>query len=227
MPTKPAKQRPVRDERYNRFKLAAEQVFAERGYDGTTIREIARRADCNLGMLSHYWKTKQALFTEIFRDRFVCIFEYQMAGFSEMERRAAAGIMPNVREVLTCLIESIFLSIQGTDETDNLSRLVFGRALLDPSPEIEEAMAALFTPASQKLFTLLRQANPAINDAEFYWRTLCVIGSFSFADGFATRLTRFINPASEDTEINWRHVATYLINFLVAGMQADASVVAR
>ena len=217
---RPAKQRPVRDERYNRFKLAAGQVFAERGYDGTTIREIARRADCNLGMLSHYWKTKQALFSEIFRDRFTCIFDYQMTGFTDIAQRASAGARPEVRAVLQCLIESIFLSIQGTDEHDTLSRLVFGRALLDPSPEVDEAMAELFTPASRLLFDLLRQSSAAINDTEFYWRTLCVIGSFSFADSFATRLTRFIQPSTAETGINWRDVAVYVTNFLVAGMQA-------
>ena len=220
-PTRPPKQKPVRDERYNRFKAAAEQVFAERGYDGTTIREIARRAECNLGMLSHYWKTKQALFTEIFRDRFACIFEYQMRGFTAMEERARDGQAPSVREVLSCLIEAIFLSIEGTDEAAALARLMFGRALLDPSPEVEEAMAALFSPASAKLFQLLRAANPAVSDAEFYWRALCVIGAFSFADGFATKLTRFISPFPGGSEgIDWRDVAGYVVNFLVAGMEA-------
>ena len=40
---------------------AAEQVFAERGYAGTSTREIARRAGVPFGALHYYWGSKKLL----------------------------------------------------------------------------------------------------------------------------------------------------------------------
>lgn len=219
---KPKKARVLR---YERFKQAAEEVFAERGYDGTTIREIAKRANCNLGTLSHYWNTKQALFAEIFQERFKAVFEYQMAGFNKLEAEYEKTNLINARDIIKYLVESIFVGFQGGRENEILSRKVFGRAVLDPSPEVDEAMASFFTPASAKLFDLLRKSCPHIGDNEFYWRTLCVIGSFSFVDTFSDKLTRYIKTDKDngDEKTYWHEVAEYVTNFLVAGIYSEPS----
>lgn len=41
---------------------AARELFAERGFDGTTIREVATRADVDAALVHHYFGTKQQLF---------------------------------------------------------------------------------------------------------------------------------------------------------------------
>ncbi len=46
---------------------AAIAVFAERGYQATTMDEIAERAGVSKGMLYIYFKNKEALFSAVFR----------------------------------------------------------------------------------------------------------------------------------------------------------------
>jgi AcrR family transcriptional regulator len=43
---------------------AARQLFAERGFDRTTMRVIARRAGVDPALISHYFESKEALFLE-------------------------------------------------------------------------------------------------------------------------------------------------------------------
>ncbi len=45
---------------------AAEEVFHEKGYDGTRMQEVADHAGINKGLLHYYFKTKDALFEAIF-----------------------------------------------------------------------------------------------------------------------------------------------------------------
>jgi AcrR family transcriptional regulator len=45
--------------------LVAEELFAEFGYDGTSIRMIAQKADINIAMISYYFGSKELLFTEL------------------------------------------------------------------------------------------------------------------------------------------------------------------
>ncbi|MFF4183486.1 TetR/AcrR family transcriptional regulator [Streptomyces sp. NPDC001691] len=44
---------------------AARDLFAERGYEGATVREIAERAGANQALLFRYFGSKQGLLTEV------------------------------------------------------------------------------------------------------------------------------------------------------------------
>ena len=45
---------------------AAEEVFHQKGYDGTRMQEVADHAGINKGLLHYYFKTKDVLFEAIF-----------------------------------------------------------------------------------------------------------------------------------------------------------------
>ena len=49
-----------------RIREVAREQFVTRGYDGTTIREIARQVGCDSAMVSYYFGAKQRLFRECF-----------------------------------------------------------------------------------------------------------------------------------------------------------------
>ena len=46
---------------------AACELFAQQGYDGTSIREIASAADVNVAAVNYHLQNKKALFWEVFR----------------------------------------------------------------------------------------------------------------------------------------------------------------
>lgn len=49
--------------------LAAEKLFAEKGFEGTSTREISREANVNISMISYYFGSKEKLFEKIFEFR--------------------------------------------------------------------------------------------------------------------------------------------------------------
>jgi len=61
-PEAPARDRPDRtSDTRERIVALALKVFAERGFDGAKTREIAHRADVNLGLIKYYFDTKEGL----------------------------------------------------------------------------------------------------------------------------------------------------------------------
>lgn len=48
------------------IKRVAESQFIARGYDGTTMRSIAKGAGCDPAMVSYYFRSKQRLFRDCF-----------------------------------------------------------------------------------------------------------------------------------------------------------------
>jgi AcrR family transcriptional regulator len=51
-----------------RILAAAEAVFAARGFDGASTREIAARAGVNISSLHYHWASKEALYVAVFHD---------------------------------------------------------------------------------------------------------------------------------------------------------------
>ena len=47
----------------------AEKLFAEKGFEGTSIREISKEANVNVSMISYYFGSKEKLFEKIFEFR--------------------------------------------------------------------------------------------------------------------------------------------------------------
>ena len=57
-----------------RVLLAAEQAFAEAGYEGATMADIAARASVSTGNVYRYFESKEALFREAIPDAFAATF---------------------------------------------------------------------------------------------------------------------------------------------------------
>jgi AcrR family transcriptional regulator len=51
-----------------RILAAAEEVFAHRGFQGASTREIAGRAGVNISSLHYHWESKERLYFTVFRD---------------------------------------------------------------------------------------------------------------------------------------------------------------
>jgi len=53
-----------------RILTAAEEVFAARGFQGASTREIAVRAGVNISSLHYHWESKETLYFTVFRNIF-------------------------------------------------------------------------------------------------------------------------------------------------------------
>ncbi|MCO6176064.1 TetR family transcriptional regulator [Flavobacterium sp. NRK F10] len=71
----------------------AETLFAEKGFDGTSIRDIAKAADINIAMISYYFGSKEKLLEAIVLNRISAmrlmlanLFEENISPIEKMEK---------------------------------------------------------------------------------------------------------------------------------------------
>lgn len=60
----------MRDLRSARILAAALRLFADKGLAATKISDIAAASDCSQGLVYHYFRSKEEMFTELIRDGF-------------------------------------------------------------------------------------------------------------------------------------------------------------
>lgn len=106
-----------------RITEAAEKLFAERGYDGTTVGEIAAEAQCSVGAFYARFKDKESLLLHVHagqcrqlveRIEFLCdLLRAENAGLEEMVRQLVRGLFRHAagRRSLT----RVFIHRSGSD----------------------------------------------------------------------------------------------------------------
>jgi AcrR family transcriptional regulator len=78
-----------------RILSAAEEVFAARGFEGASTREIAARAGVNISSLHYHWESKETLYVAVFRniyDQIVALLQNTLAPLLAHHREPEAVI---------------------------------------------------------------------------------------------------------------------------------------
>ncbi len=90
---------------------AATGLFADRGYDRTTVRDIATRAGVNQALLFRYFGSKEALFAEATAGHSLRDTEPSLLLAEMLERLLAPASSERRDQVLTALLRTL-----GTDD---------------------------------------------------------------------------------------------------------------
>lgn len=88
------------DNSKNRILAAATTLFAKKGFDGTSIREICKAADVNICMISYYWGGKQELYQGIIDNLIENQIEYSKS-FLDLNKNPYDMTKEECRELLS------------------------------------------------------------------------------------------------------------------------------
>lgn len=102
---------------------AAIELFGAHGYDGTSIRDIARKAGQNIGSISYYFGDKKGLYTAIAED----IADYIQGAVGErlrdIEAKLDSGTM-TADDHVTCLQQLVTGTVTSLCQQDKLGRSI-------------------------------------------------------------------------------------------------------
>jgi AcrR family transcriptional regulator len=95
-----------------RILKAAERLFAERGYDATSVRAIVAKARVNQAAINYHFAGKEALYREVLQTAFHALTEDQLAHAEEVKA------MPREE----ALVEFVRRQLQPITARDEVSR---------------------------------------------------------------------------------------------------------
>ncbi len=163
-------------ETLDRILIAAESLFAQQGYDGTTLRQITQRAEVNLAAVNYHHGDKESLYLEILRRRIQPINQVRFSRLAEAEEQAGGGPVP-LATLMDILARPLFQLYAGPDESGPQGARLIGRVLVEPLSFTEPFLAAEFQPWLARFGQALRRHAPALTPEDFLWRFSFVIGA--------------------------------------------------
>lgn len=192
---------------------AAESLFAERGFNGVSVRKIAAAANANLGSIPYYFGSKENLLKEVVKRSAVPELEERAAGVKKVLEAAGDGV-PDVRAILEADLEPMFRRRRGNITYQRLA----ARLWADPAVEVRRIVDEVYDRKATIVDLALRRACPHLSHEEFYWRFYCLFGAVQYV---LADLGKIKTLAGSDFETSDPNVALkYIIPFLAAGLLA-------
>jgi AcrR family transcriptional regulator len=159
-----------------RIFAAAEELFAEQGYDRASFRSITKRAGVNLAAAHYHLGDKKLLYTTILTRRLRQINELRLARLDEAERQAGDKAVP-LELILEIMARPFFEGGSDASGAGTHFPRMLGRTLLEPLPFTQELIAREFQPATARFAQALRRHLIHLTPEEFLWRMSFVIGA--------------------------------------------------
>ncbi|MBU0482649.1 MAG: TetR family transcriptional regulator [Proteobacteria bacterium] len=195
----------------------AEELFADKGYKGTSLRMITTAAEVNLAAVNYHFGSKEGLIAAVISRRIVPLNEERSRRVKEVLAKAgAAGSKPVTGAVLLAFIEPTLRLPESAPGARNFVTLV-GRALADSDETARRIFIQHMGPAIGIFHEALARALPEMPPDILYWRLNFVIGALSHTLRCIDKCPMALDSAEPR---NSRQLVELLLPFLTGGMEA-------
>ncbi len=188
---------------------AAESLFAQRGFDGASLRQLTSAAGVNLAAVNYHFGSKEKLVEQIFRRRLDALNNSRLQALSLVEGAETTTL----EDVLSAFIRpALDLS---HDESGSLFMRVLARAFAEHDDTLRRFLSDNYGHVMRQFTAEFARLLPQLTKQELYWRIDLVSGALTHAmSGFG-----MIQRKSGVSEIEHREeTAQHLIRFAVAGL---------
>lgn len=188
---------------------AAELLFAQRGFEAASLRQLTTNAGVNLAAVNYHFGSKEKLVEEVFRRRLDALNASRLAALG----RIAGAPGTTLEDVLEAFIRpALDLS---HDDSGALFMRVLARAFAEHDDTLRQFLSANYGHVMRQFTAEFARLLPQLSKQELYWRIDLVTGALTHAmSGFG-----MIQRKSDVSENAHREqTALHLIRFAVAGL---------
>ena len=205
----------VREASIARILDAAEQLFAEFGYHGVTLKDVAARVGVSSTLIHYHFKGKESIFEAVWARRAPLSARNRL----EAMRRYAeeVGDKVTVEGALRAWIDTD-LNAQIQDEEQWLA---FGKIAAQANSAAgwgAEKMTKYFNPVVLALIDLLKKAMPDCDEETIFWGYHFVSGAMTHNMARTGRLDDLSHGLCSSSDFD--SIKQYMATFMAAGFHA-------
>jgi AcrR family transcriptional regulator len=192
-----------------RILTAAEALFAQRGFEGASLRQLTAAAGVNLAAVNYHFGSKDNLVEEVFKRRLDQLNARRLAALKQVSGQPETTL----EDVLAAFIRpALDLSHDGGG---GLFMRVLARAFAEHDDSLRKFLSDNYGHVMRQFTAEFARLLPQLTKEELYWRIDLVTGALTHAmSGFG-----MIQRKSDVSEHAHREqTAQHLIRFAVAGL---------
>ena len=199
------------DDTRQRLIDAAGTIFAEKGYEAASVRDICQQASANIAAVNYHFGSKENLVNEVFRRRMDEMSERRLN-----ELRLAQEEHPGELEpILRAFVEpALALTL---DRHGSAFVRVLARAYAEKNDRLRKFLSDNYGQVLREFGKAMAPCLPGLGKEELYWRLDFVAGALTYAMADFGVIKR---PAGVSEKAHCEKAAQALIRFAAAGLRA-------
>ena len=197
---------------------SALELFAARGFDAVSVRDIAEHAGANPAAISYYFGAKEQLIQQAIRSVIAPLNALRLAALGEVVARNPDGRIA-IDDVVRAMIEpTVRACFTGTGPERHYAR-IWMLSLSLRQPYIDEVMTEQTDELLQRFVAAMSKALPGRSLASVYWAYDFMIGAMLhiLLDPSRNHRLKRVSSGLCDTS-NPDDVISELVNFVVRGL---------
>ncbi len=154
---------------------AAERLFAERGFEAVSVRDITGMTGANVAAINYHFGTREALISLVVTCRMGPVIKERLARLEAVEKKWSGKAAP-LEEILDAVLRPLVGNFRKSDLPEPLrchllGRIFAGQGVVFPQ-EVEQDMEN----ARQRFTRLLAKALPFVSSEDLTWRVQFITG---------------------------------------------------
>ncbi len=150
----------------------AERLFAERGFDGVSVREITAEANCNVSSVHYYFGNKKGLYLAVFRERLAV----RVIALKESFRQRFQASPKDLRALIYSLV-SAYLEGPFSEEQRRRHHKLLSREVQQPTEASKFMIKEVFEPFFDEVKGHIRKlTGDRFSEEQLRLRTMAIFG---------------------------------------------------
>lgn len=194
MPPSRAALRTDQPDRKRNILVAAEKLFAQHGYHGVSIRDIAAEADVPIALVGYHYGAKHELYEAIFESWQPMLDARLQALAAALASKPAAARLERVLEAFVAPVLALRQHEEG-----RYYALMAARDLAAPTPEADQIHRRYFDPLAHAFIDALCSLHPRASRGQVAWCYQFMLGALLhfMTDQRVERLSNGENRAAD------------------------------
>lgn len=189
---------------------AAGPIFATKGFEAATVREICKAADVNLASINYHFGDKESLYLETVRHAHR--LRAQQVPHADYDPKAKP------EENLRLFLRTLLSRVLGVNAQAWQSQLMM-REVLDPTEACRDMVESFIRPQLNQLQEILRPLLPSgLSRAERTQIAFSIIGQVLFYR-FAGKVAELLTANQSRTHYDIAHLEEHILRFSLAALQ--------
>lgn len=200
-----------------RILSAAESLFAQFGFAGTSLRQVTSQADVNIAAVNYHFGSKENLINEVFRRRLDELSEKRMAALRKVLERNASEPSPRQLDALLAAFIEPALTLTLDRQGGSAFVRVLARAYAEKNERLRKFLSDNYGHVLRQFSKAIGACVPELGKEELYWRLDFIAGALTYAMADFGLIRR---PPGMSEKAHCQRAAEALIRFASAGLRA-------
>lgn len=153
----------------------AEQLFAEKGFEAVSIRDITGLAKANVAAVNYYFGGRENLLTQVMLRHLTPINEERLVRLDALERKWVGKAVP-LEEIIDALVRPLVAQEKKSGLPKQLFYKLIGRIFAQHGEGTSAVIDAQFQQVSDRFMRAFDKALPTLSRDDLVWRLHFITG---------------------------------------------------